>query len=284
MKYIVKRNLLLFFRDKSSVFFSLLGVMVIIGLYVLFLGDLLISDMEGIDGARFLLDSWIMAGLLAVTPITTVLGAMGTMIVDKKNKVFHDFYASPIKRSTLAGGYIISGVTVSLILTVITLVLAEGYIVMNGGDLLPLKALIKVLGLIILTVISASFMMFFMVSCFNSVNAYSTACTVIGTLIGFLTGVYIPIGSLPESVQTVVKVFPPSHAGVLFRKVMMEEAEKAVFANVPETVISEFKYSMGETFLVGDKELGSLASILYILIVTAIFCALSMRQISRKEK
>lgn len=284
MKYIVKRNLLLFFRDKSSVFFSLLGVMVIIGLYVLFLGDLLISDMEGIEGARFLLDSWIMAGLLAVTPITTVLGAMGTMIFDKKNKVFHDFFASPIKRSTLAGGYIISGFTVSLILTIITLVLAEGYIVMNGGDLLPLEALIKVLGLIILTVIFASFMMFFMVSCFKSVNAYSTACTVIGTLIGFLTGVYIPIGSLPESVQTVVKLFPPSHAGVLFRKVMMEEAEKVVFANIPESVISEFKYSMGETFLVGNKELDSLVSILYILIMTAIFCALSMRQISRKEK
>lgn len=67
---------------------------------------------------------------------------------------------------------------------------------------------IKVLGLIILTVIFASFMMFFMVSCFKSVNAYSTACTVIGTLIGFLTGVYIPIGNLPESVQTVVKLFP----------------------------------------------------------------------------
>lgn len=64
----------------------------------------------------------------------------------------------------------------------------------------------------------------------------------------------------------------------------MEEAEKVVFANVQESVISEFKYSMGEVFLVGDKELNSSASIIYILIVTAIFCALSMREISRKKK
>ncbi len=284
MKYLVKRNLQIFFRDKSSVFFSLLGVFVIIGLYVLFLGDVLVSDMTGIVGVRFLMDSWIMAGLLAVTPITTVLGAMGTMIVDKKYKIYKDFSASPVKRSTLAGGYIISGFIVSLILTVITLVLAEVYIVMNGGELLTIEALVKVLGLIILTVISASFMMFFMVTCFKSVNAFSTASTVVGTLIGFLTGVYIPIGSLPESVQTVVKLFPPSHAGVLFRKIMMQQAEEISFAGAPASVIEEFHISLGASFQVGDKLLSSSTSILYILIVTVVFFILSLRQISRKEK
>jgi len=33
-----KRNLLIFFRDKAAVFFSLLAVFLIIGLYALFLG------------------------------------------------------------------------------------------------------------------------------------------------------------------------------------------------------------------------------------------------------
>lgn len=284
MRYLVKRNLLLFFRDKSSVFFSLLGVIIIIGLYILFLGDLLMKSMEGSEGARFLMDSWIMAGLLAVTPVTTVLGAMNTMIVDRKYKVYKDFSASPVKRSTLAGGYIVSGFIVSLILTSITLILAEVYIIMNGGELLTADALIKVAGLIILTVLASSFMMFFMVSCFKSVNAYSTDSTVIGTLIGFLTGVYIPIGELPESVQVVVKIFPPSHAGVLFRKVMMEQAEKVVFAGAPVSAVEEFRQSLGETFIVGGKELSPAASILYILIVTAVFFALSIRQITRKQK
>ena len=34
-----QRNLKVFFRQKSAVFFSLLGVILVIGLYVLFLGD-----------------------------------------------------------------------------------------------------------------------------------------------------------------------------------------------------------------------------------------------------
>src|SRR5690606_28948098 len=101
------------------------------------------------------------------------------------------------------------------------------------GELLSLEAFLKVVGLTILTVLYSSFMMFFMVSFFKSNNAFATASTVIGTLIGFLTGVYIPIGELPGSVQTVVKIFPPSHSAVLLRKIMMEEAQKISFAGAP---------------------------------------------------
>jgi multidrug/hemolysin transport system permease protein len=39
MRAFTVRNLKVFFRDKSSVFFSLLSAIIIIGLYVLFLGD-----------------------------------------------------------------------------------------------------------------------------------------------------------------------------------------------------------------------------------------------------
>ena len=52
-----KRNLKLFFRDKSSVFFSLLSVLIVLGLYVLFLGDQLVSSMKDVTGANRLMDS-----------------------------------------------------------------------------------------------------------------------------------------------------------------------------------------------------------------------------------
>lgn len=93
---IAVRNLKLFFRDKSSVFFSLLAVFVIIGLYVLFLGNMITSGLQWLgEGARFIMDSWIMAGLLAVTSLTTTMGAFGVMIEDRTKKVMKDFTASP---------------------------------------------------------------------------------------------------------------------------------------------------------------------------------------------
>ena len=77
---LLKRNLKVFFRDKSSVFFSLLAVFIIIGLYVLFLRDTIMTGFEGMgDDAVHMLDNWIMAGMLAVTAITTTMGAFGTV-------------------------------------------------------------------------------------------------------------------------------------------------------------------------------------------------------------
>ncbi len=284
MRYLIKRNLLLFFRQKSNVFFSLLGVLVIIGLYVLFLGDLMVKDMPDLKDVRFLMDSWIMGGILAVTPVTTSLGAMATMVDDKNNHIYKDFIASPLKRSTLASSYMISGFLISLILTLITFILAEIYIVSFGGEMLPIEATLKVILLIIFTTAASSLMMFYIVSWFKSISAFTTASILVGTLIGFLTGIYIPIGSVSEAVQIVIKLFPPSHAAVLFRSIMMEQAEKITFADAPMAALESFQQTFGVSFKVGDTILGSNASILYILIFMIIFFVLSITKMSQKNR
>lgn len=37
---LVRRNLLIYFRDKSTVFFSMLSVIITFGMYIFFLGDM----------------------------------------------------------------------------------------------------------------------------------------------------------------------------------------------------------------------------------------------------
>ena len=47
---LISRNLKIFFRDKGAVIFSLLGVLIVAGLNILFLGDAYtdsLSDFEG---------------------------------------------------------------------------------------------------------------------------------------------------------------------------------------------------------------------------------------------
>ncbi|MDF2836474.1 MAG: transporter, partial [Paenibacillus sp.] len=77
MIVIAKRNLKLFFRDRTAVAMSFLSVFIILGLYVLFLGNTLKSNLPDAPGIQFLLDSWVMAGILAVTTVTSTLGAFG---------------------------------------------------------------------------------------------------------------------------------------------------------------------------------------------------------------
>lgn len=278
------RNLKVFFKDKTAVFFSLLAVFIIIGLYALFLGDVWVNSFQGMSGVRFLMDSWIMAGLLAVTSVTTTMGAFGIMIDDKAKKISKDFIAAPIKNSSIVGGYIFSAVIIGIIMSIITAVLAEIYVVTNGGSIMDSSAMIKVMGLIVLATVTNTAVVLLLVSFFKSTNAFATASTIIGTMIGFLTGIYLPIGNLPAGVQWIVKCFPVSHAAVLFRQVMMEAPIAATFADAPAEAIASFNEMMGVTFKFGDTIISPLVSAM-ILIVTAIICyGLAIINLSRKSR
>lgn len=277
------RNLRIFFRDRAAVFFSLLAVFIIIGLYALFLSDVWTAELEGFTGVRYMMDSWIMAGLLAVTSVTTTMGAFGVMVEDRSKKIYKDFSVTPVRRGSLAGGYVISAVTIGIIMSVITLILAELYIVSGGGELLDAGAMLKTLGMIVFSTIANTSMVLLIVSFFKSANAYATACTVIGTLIGFLTGIYMPVGNLPEGVQWVVKCFPPSHSALLFRRIMMESPVSQSFSGAPEEVADGFMHQMGVVFDFGGTDASPWVSVAVLAVSAAVFYALSVYVMSRKK-
>lgn len=278
-----KRNLLVFFKDRTAVFFSLLSVFIIIGLYALFLGDVWVQGFQGMSGVRYLMDSWIMAGLLAVASITTTMGAFGIMVDDKVRKIDKDIASSPIRRSSIAGGYVLGTYFIGVIMSIITLVLAEIYVLFNGGELMTLSTLCKVLGLALLSTFTNTSIVYFLVSYFRSSNAFSTASTIIGTLIGFLTGIYLPIGQLPAAVQWVVKVFPVSHSAALFRQVMMADPIAKTFAGVPADKLQSFEEFMGVVYKYGDTEATPMLSIVVLLLTGFLFFGLSVIKLSKKH-
>ena len=284
MNALIIRNLRLFFRDRSAVFFSLLAVFIIIGMYVLFLGDVMTQGMTQIPGARFLMDSWIMAGLLAVTSATTTLGAFGIMVEDRSSGKDRDFNASPVPREAIAGAYLISTFLIGLVTSLITLALCEAYILLKGGSLLPLGALWKVLGLILLTTLASSAMVAFLVSFFRSNNAFSSFSTVVGTLIGFLTGIYIPMGNLPESVQLVIKSFPIAHGAALFRQVFMEVPLAASFAGAPEAAVRDFETLLGIRFQQGSAFLSPQVHLLILVGSALLFFLLAAWRFRRRRR
>ncbi|MCE5189859.1 MAG: ABC transporter permease [Eubacteriales bacterium] len=279
-----KRNLLVFFKDKASVFFSLLSVFIIIGMYALFLGDVWTSGMADIPGARFLMDSWIVAGLVAVTSVTTTMGAFGTMVEDQSKKIIKDIRSSPLPRVSIAGGYILSAFIIGSIMCVVALVLCEVYILAGGGTLLGGMQLLKVFGLILLSTFSNTALVLFFVSFFRSNNAFSIASTIIGTIIGFMMGIYIPIGQLPDGVQWVIKLFPPSHSALLLRQVIMEDAIKASFANAPAGMMENFSSMLGVSFKIGDTVVTPIMSIALLVGSGILFLALAILNLSRKKK
>ena len=280
----MKRNLLVFFKDKASVFFSLLSVFIIIGMYALFLGDVWTSSMKDVPNARNLMDCWIVAGLIAVTSVTTTMGAFGIMVEDKSKKIIKDIRSSPMPRVSIAGGYILSAFVIGVIMCVVALALCQLYLLSGGGALFGGMQLLKIFGIILLSTFSNTALVLLFVSFFQSNNAFSIASTIIGTVIGFLTGIYIPIGQLPAGVQTVIKFFPPSHSALLLRQVMMEDAIKTGFAGAPADVVSGFKQMLGVTFQIGDQTITPIISILILILAGILFLGLAMLNLSRKKR
>jgi multidrug/hemolysin transport system permease protein len=282
---LAQRNLKIFFRQKSAVFFSFLGVLIIIGLYVLFLGDVWADYIDvPIPETTTLMNNWIIAGIVSVTSITTTMGAFSIMVEDKVRKNSKDFYASPIKRSKILSGYILSAYIIGVMMSLFAFVLGEIYIVISGGTLLSLVSIVKVLGILLIAVMMSSALVFFIVSFFESNSAFSTASTILGTLVGFLTGIYLPIGTMPEPVQWLIKLFPVSHAGALLRQVMMETPISTSFAEIPDQYLSDFKTQMGITYTYGEYTATATTHILVLVGTTLLFFCLALLNVSRKKK
>ncbi|MEA5145909.1 MAG: ABC transporter permease [Candidatus Limiplasma sp.] len=284
MKALLIRNLKVYFRDKASVFFSLLGVLIIFMLYLLFLGDVWISNLPGVPGARALMDSWIISGLLAVTSVTTVMGAFGTMVDDRAHKIIKDFDASPVSRSKIVAGYELSSFVVGTVMSLFALVLGELYIVARGGLWLSPAAMLTVVGLILLSALCNTALVSFVISFFKSQNAFSTASSLLGTLVGFLTGIYMPVGMMPDAVQVLIKVFPVSHAALLLRQTIMAVPLTQTFAGAPEAMRQSFESEMGIVFQWGGSPMSAATSLGILIGASLLFYGLSILQFSRKSR
>ena len=278
MKSMVKRNIMLYFRDKTNMFFSMLSVLIIVLLFALFLG-------QGNWGNNEIRDSWLMAGILAVTTVTTALGAFSLMVEDKVGKITKGFYASPIKRSHIAASYIMSPFVVSVIMSTLTAIAFGAYIVANGGNMPGAAGLFQHMGLILLSSITATAIMCFIVSFMKTNSVYGTVSTIIGTLSGFLMGIYMPMGNLPGAMQTVIMLFPPAHAAMLFRRILMERPLEYASAAAPDAIDWDaLKETLGVVFRLGDIEIAPITSIAFLVVSAILFFGLSVMNIRKTGK
>jgi len=183
----------------------------------------------------------------------------------------------------MVAGYMLSAIIIGIIMSIITFIAGEAYIYASGGELMPVMDILKVLALIVLSVFTSTSIVYLLVSFVKTTNAYSTMCTIIGTMIGFLVGVYIPIGILPAGVQTVIKLVPVSHAAVIFRQIFMEKPMAELFFHADPASVTNFKEEFGVVFNVGDTTLSVWAMIGYLAAAGVVFFVVSVLRMMKKS-
>jgi len=273
---ITTRNLRLFFRDRLGVFFSLVSALVVFLLYTLFLGNL---QTEGLSESfpqasdeeiRGFVDSWMFAGILGITTITTALGAMVVFVEDSGSGRFQDFLVSPIRRERLILGYLLSAVLISMIMTALVLAVSLAYLFVVSGVTIAVVPLLKICGYLALSCFAFSALSAFAVSFIRTAGAYSALSTIVGTVLGFIAGSYIPVGNFPEGVREFVSALPFLQSSMLVRQEMTAETLPAMTGDQP-AAIEEMQSVFGITAQVGDWQVGTGYVIFVLVAMTVVF-------------
>ena len=288
IKAMTKRNLLIYFRNKSAVFFSILSALILLAIMVVFLGE---SSSEGLldalnqygtgtaeenaKNASWLVQLWIMGGILGINSVTVSLTAIGAMVEDEERGRLRSFYVTPASRFYLSLGYILSAWVSGMVICLTTLAAGEGFFALKGHPVLGIVDLVSLVGVIALNVFTFSAIGYLIALFVRTSSAWSGLLTVVGTLVGFVGGTYIPVSSMSAGLQNVVKLLPVIHGTALMRRICMQEAAKTVFAGTSGDVQKIFFEEMGVVLKNGKENISIAGNILMLIAWAAAAIAVS---------
>lgn len=278
---LIQRHIKLFFRDKASVFFSLFSVFIVILLYFLFLSENIMTSLPKFKNQKVFVFLWMFAGIIAVNTATAVLGAFGKFIEDKVSRKSEDFLITHIAPRTLAYSYILYAFIIGFSLTL--LLLAFGYIYLFIQFGISLKISLSLLIIIVLSILMHTLLFYLITLTLKTSSAFSGLSTIVGTLIGFLAGIYIPIGILPTYLQKVITLFPTTQTAVLLRDLLMDDILEPIQENLPQDVYNELRIELGIKLQWGNEILTNSFSWGYVICCIVVLIGLVII-VTRKPK
>ena len=240
MLALLKRNFILYFRNRSGVFFSLLGALISFLLYIIFLQKNLTDAWTQLPDNTKLLNNWLMGGTLAVTGITTSFTALTQMVQDRENQVDQDLFLTDLGSWGLQVSYLISSIIISFVMQVFMFAVMSLYFRESPViSYLPEITLIMLLSSLLSSVVNI-----LLIYRFQSVDSLGKLATIVGTASGFLVGTYIPIGVLPDFAQIIMKCTPATYIASLYRQILMKERLETAFTG-NSSLLKEFQEKMG---------------------------------------
>lgn len=247
---LIKRNTKLFFKDKGLFFTSLITPLILLVLYVTFLGNVYHDSFatafpEGMEVPEKLLDAAVggqlISSLLAVCCVTVAFCSNMLMVQDKVTGARKDLTITPVKNTTMALGYYISTLVSTLAICLIAA--GAGFLYLgNVGWYLSGKDVMLILSdvflLVMFGVALSSIINFFL----SSQGQISAVGSIVSSMYGFLCGAYMPISQFSEGLRNTLAFLPGTYATSLLRNHTL----RGVFAeleadNYPEEIIEILK-------------------------------------------
>ena len=284
-----ERSIKRYFRDAGVMLFSFLSVFIVAGLYMFFLKDMQIESIKAVTGNLEGIDemvvSWVIGGLLCIPAISVPLLIMCFKVDDLVDGKQEDLFVTPAKRSSIMFGYILSAWIVGFMMTLLTLVLCEIFIVANGGKVLTIIEALQVIGILSLVIFVFSGITFFVILLLKSKSAVMVVNSILNTLIGFFLGLFVPVGMLSNGIASVIKIMPPLQVASLLRNIFMKDALDQVLGATNAEAVSEIKDIYGVDIMIGGHLMETSDIIIILVILGAVFyggCVFIVNRMKRK--
>ena len=171
--YLTKRNLLVYFRDRGAVFFSMLSMLIILALMLLFLGDMHVDSITEMlaklpshdttndqSHAKLFLLAWTVAGIIPINAAMVTLSTLSSIIKDRANGKSASIHTAPVSRMTITMSYIAAACIASLVICSLTLAISEVYLCAKGMQAFSIVEHFKLLGMILVNSFTYSALMY----------------------------------------------------------------------------------------------------------------------------
>ena len=212
------RDMVKFFRSRAMLFASLIQPALWLILYGLSMSsnfDMIVQNilnLPGIISINYM--TFIAAGIISMTILFTCLYGGISIQLDKQFGLMKEMIAAPMPRSSILSGITLSGITKSLIQTVIIIVLGVilGMQFFNGFTVV--QTIISILGIIGFTVLFAMGLMFLSSLISIKIESHEGVQAVITMLtlpLFFASNALYPISSMPLVIQAISYINPLSY-------------------------------------------------------------------------
>jgi len=272
------RNVKVFFSDKSMFFASLITPMILLILYVTFLGRVFHNSLDQDALGVVLPDSvinavvngQILACLLAVCSVTVAFSSNLLMVNDKVTGSTKDIDVSPIKSHTKSLAYFTATFISTIIINLVALILCLLYIRIQNCWYYELKDVLLLFGDVIL-------LSFFGTALASVVNfglktqgQLSAVANIVSAGYGFICGAYMPISNFSALLRDSIMFLPSTY----FMSLIKNHALAAPFqemtkTEIPTQAIDAVKTALDYkiSFFSHEVSLNSM----YLIAITSIF-------------
>ncbi len=251
LKYLIARNCKLFFKDKGVFFPSLLAPLILLFLFIAFLGNVYRDSIRSVvEEGGFALSGglvesiasgWLVSSLLAVCAVTIAFTANLIMVQDKVTGALNDLAVTPVNRKTLSVSYFISTFLVTSCICFVALVAGLVYIAIAGWHLSAADVFLTVLDVLLLTLFGTAFSS---VVCrfLKSQGGIVAVQATVSSAYGFLCGAYMPLANMAAWLKGVIMCLPGTYGtGLLHAHLMGGAIEAVTGEGVPVQFVAALK-------------------------------------------